>query len=108
MSQLDTIMATAGLPAFRRVFGDAAVYTPPYTAPEEPEPVSTWVMLRKAGQLVGQYGDRLETRQTAQLPTTDVPRPVIGATLTVNSVTYRIDQVQDETQHLITVVLRTT
>jgi len=108
MSQFDTIMATAGLPAFRRVFGDAAVYTPPVIPPAEPAPISTWAMLRKAGQLVGQYGDRLETRQTAQLPTTDVPRPVIGATLTVNSVTYRIDQVQDETQHLITVVLRTT
>ena len=44
MSQFDTIMATAGLPAFRRVFGDAAVYTPPYTPPAEPAPVSTWVI----------------------------------------------------------------
>ncbi len=99
-------MTQAGLPALRRVLGDTAVYTPPYTAPAEPEPVSTWVMLRKGSALVGTYGDRLETRLTAQLPTADVPRPVIGATLTVNSATYRIDQVQDETQHLITVALR--
>ncbi|MFZ4792336.1 MAG: head-tail joining protein [Candidatus Competibacteraceae bacterium] len=106
MSQLDAVMAQAGLPALRRVLGDAAVYTPPYTAPALPAPVSTWAMLRKGSTLVGQYSDRLETRLTAQLPTAEVPHPVIGATLTINSVSYRIDQVQEETAYFITVALR--
>jgi hypothetical protein len=108
MSQLDTIMTQAGLPALRRVFGDTAVYTPPYTPPAEPEPVSTWVILRKAGDLVGQYAPRLETRLTARLPVADVPRPLIGSTLTVNSATYRIDQIPDEDAYFVTVALRET
>jgi hypothetical protein len=106
MSQLDTIMATAGLPALRRVLGDEAVYTPPYTPPAEPAPVNTWAVLRKDSALVGQYGERLEARQTAQLPAAEVPHPVIGSTLTVASVPYRIDQVMDETAYFVTVALR--
>lgn len=106
MSQLDTIMTQAGLPALRRVLGDDAVYTPPYAPPAEPAPVSTWVMLRKGSDLVGQYAPRVETRLTAQLPVADVPRPLIGSTLTINSVTYRIDQIPEETAYFVTVALR--
>lgn len=106
MSLLDTIMTQTGLPALRRVFGDDAVYTPPYTAPAEPEPVTTWAILRKASDLVGQYTPRLEARLIAQLPVADVPRPLIGSTLTVHSITYRIDQVAEETAYFVTVALR--
>ncbi len=106
MSQLDAIMTQTGLPALRRVLGDDAVYTPPYTPPAKPAPVTTWALLRTGADLVGQYTPRLETRLTAQLPVADVPRPMIGATLTVNSATYRIDQVMEETAYLITVALR--
>ena len=106
MSQLDTIMTQTGLPALRRVFGDAAVYTPPYTPPAEPEPVSTWVILRKASDLVGEFGERFESRLTAQLPLTDIPQPMIGSTLTIGATVYRIDQVIEQTAYFSTVALR--
>lgn len=106
MSQLDTIMATAGLPAFRRVFGDAAVYTPPYTAPEEPEPVSTWVMLRHDDRTIGEYGLLNEPATTARLPVADVPAPKIGSALTVGSATYRIARIAERTAYFTQVVLQ--
>lgn len=105
MSLLDTIMAQTGLPALRRVFGDAAVYTPPYTPPAKPAPVNTWAMLQKSSAQVGDFGERFEPRLTAQLPLAEIPQPVIGSTLTVNSTTYRIEQLMEQTDYFITVVL---
>lgn len=106
MSLLDTIMTRTGLPALRQSFGDDATYTPPYTPPAEPAPVSTWAIVRISSVMMGQYGDRLEPRRTAQLPKSDVPRPVIGATLVVNDITYRIDQQVDESDFFVTVAIR--
>lgn len=105
MSQLDTIMATAGLPAFRRVFGDAAVYTPPYTAPAEPAPVSTWAMLRHDDRTIGDYGALNEPATTARLPTADISSPKIGSTLTVGSLTYRIARIVGRGAYFVEVVL---
>jgi len=93
MSRLMDLMTTHGLPALRRELGDDAVYTPPYTAPAEPEPVNTWAIVRAGGVMVGQYGETFEPRQTATLPKSDVALPKIGATLVVSTVTYRIDQI---------------
>lgn len=106
MSLLATIMTNAGLPALRQAFGDDATYTPPYTPPAEPAPVSTWVILRTSAALVGQYGVVLEPRLTAQLPKADVPRPKIGAALVVGSATYRVDQQLEESAFFVTVALR--
>lgn len=106
MSRLDTIMATTGLPTLRQMFGDDATYTPPYTPPAAPAPVSTWAIVRTGSVLMGQYGERLEPRRTAQLPKSDVPRPVIGAALVVNGSTYRIDQQVDESDYFVTVAIR--
>ena len=106
MSLLGTIMAQTGLPALRQAFGEDATYTPPYTPPALPAPVSTWAILRMGSTLVGQYGPLLESRLTAQLPKSDVPRPKIGATLAVGTATYRVDQQLEETDFFITVALR--
>lgn len=106
MSQLDTIMATAGLPAFKRVLGDAAVYTPPYTPPAEPAPVSTWAILRHDDRTIGDYGPLNEPALTAQLPVADVPSPKIGSTLTVGSAVYRIARISNRTAYFIQVVLQ--
>jgi hypothetical protein len=106
MSLLSTIMADTGLPALRRAFGADAVYTPPYVAPAEPAPVSTWAIVRTRSDLMGQYGPLLEPRVTAQLPKSDVPRPKIGAALVVGAATYRIDQQLEETDFFVTVAVR--
>ena len=63
MSLFDTIMATAGLPAIRRVLGDEVTYTPEFG-----DPVSTWAIFSKISEYAGQYEDRLETRDVAKLP----------------------------------------
>lgn len=96
MSRLIDLMTSRGLPALRRELGDDAVYTPPYTAPAEPEPVDTWAIMRASSVMVGQYGESFEPRQTATLPKSDVALPKIGATLVVGTVTYRIDQIIDQ------------
>lgn len=106
MSLLATIMTNAGLPALRQAFGDDATYTPPYTPPALPAPVSTWAIVRTNSELIGQYGERLEARLTAQLPRADVPDPIIGAALVVGTVTYRIDQQLAESDWFVTVALR--
>ena len=76
MSRLDEIMQTIGMPAFRRNLGDAAVYTPAFAPPAEPQPVTTWAILNRSSAPVGEFGERMENRLTAQLPKTDVPDPV--------------------------------
>lgn len=106
MSLLSTLMTQTGLPALRQAFGEDATYTPPYTPPASPAPVSTWAILRMGSAMVGQYGPLLEPRLTAQLPKSDVPRPKIGATLVVGTATYRIDQQVEETDFFVTVALR--
>lgn len=106
MSQFATLMRTVGMPAFRQVLGDEAVYTPPYTPPALPAPVTTWAIVRTRSDLVGQYGERLEPRITAKLPRADVPRPKIGAALAVGATVYRIDQQLEESDWFITVALR--
>ncbi len=88
MSYVDTLIATA-LPApLRANFGDDATYTPPAGGA-----VSTWIMLNQGGDLVSEYGETFEPRQTALLPKSDVALPVIGAALAVGTTTYRIDQI---------------
>ena len=106
MSLLATLMTQVGLPAFQAAFGDPAIYTPPATPPALPVPVTTWAIVSISSVMMGQYGERLEPRRTAQLPKSDVPRPVIGATLAIGEFTYRIDQQLDESDDFITVVLR--
>lgn len=101
MSLLDTIMNNAGMPAFRRVLGDEATYTP-----DLGPPVATWVIFSKTSEYAGQYEDRLETRDVAKLPVEDVPRPVTGGTLTVGSTVYRIGKVTDIGKRFVTVLIK--
>lgn len=101
MSQLDDIMATVGMPAFRRVLGDDATYTP-----VAGDPVMTWVRFRHDSELVGQYGPRPESRLTAQLPVADVPEPQPGDSLTAKGKTYRVDQVISRNDLFVEVAIR--
>lgn len=87
MSQLDQIFQTTGMPIFRRIFGDAAVYKPGFGAAK-----ATWAIVNRSAENVGQFGERLENRVTAQLPAADVPDPQPGDSLTVGTTVYRIDQ----------------
>ena len=91
MSQLDDIMTNVGMPAFRRVLGDDATYTS--------VPVS-------GAELAGQYGPMLEVREARDLPVKDVPDPQPGDSLTVNGVTYRIDQALDRSDLFVRVAIR--
>ncbi len=101
MSQFDDLMATTGMPSFRRVLGDDATYTP-----VAGDPVATWCIFRHDSDLVGQYGERLESRLTAQLPVADVPEPQPGDSLTVGGKTYRIDQVARRDGLFVEVAIR--
>ena len=56
--------------------------------------------------MVGQYGERLEVRTTAQLPKADVPDPQPGDSLTIGATTYRIDQVTTTNNLFVEVVIR--
>lgn len=106
MSRLDTIMQTIGMPAFRRNLGDDAVYTPAFVPPAEPQPVATWAMLNRTSVAVGEFGERLESRLTAQLPKADAPDPQPGDSLTVGGKTYRIDQTVNDDGLLVEVAIR--
>lgn len=101
MSLLDTIMATRGMPALRRVLGDDATYTP-----ASGSPVATWAIIKRGSAFVGQYGEMLENRITAQLPKAAVPDPQPGDSLTVGSKTYRIDQVVNDDGLFVEVAIR--
>ncbi len=101
MSLFDTIMATVGMPAIRRVLGDDATYTP-----VAGDPVATWCIFRHDSDLVGQYGERLESRLTAQLPVADVPEPQPGDSLIAKGKTYRIDQVIGRDAQFVEVAIR--
>jgi len=106
MSRLDTIMQTIGMPALRRNLGDAAVYTPAFAPPAEPQPVTTWAILNRSSAPVGEFGERMENRLTAQLPKTDVPDPQPGDSLTVGGKTYRIDQTVNDDGLFVKVAIR--
>jgi len=56
--------------------------------------------------MVGQYGERLEVRTTAQLPKADVPTPQPGDSLTIGATTCRIDQVTTTNNLFVEVVIR--
>lgn len=99
-------MQNTGMPAFHRVLGDAATYTPSYIPPAEPQPVATWAILNRGADLVGQYGEILERRVTASLPKTDVPDPQPGDSLTVGAATYRIDQFVGDDGFFVEVAIR--
>ena len=91
MSRLDTIMQTVGMPAFERVMGDPAVYQTAGGAP-----VNTWVILGQSAESVGEFGERVEFREIAELPKSDVPQPLSGAVLTVQGKgEYRIGALVD-------------
>lgn len=101
MSRLDDIMATRGMPALRRVLGDDATYTQ-----AGGDPVATWAIINRGSALVGQYGERLENRITAQLPKADAPDPQPGDSLTVGSKNYRIDQFVNDDGLFVEVAIR--
>lgn len=101
MSRLDQIMQTVGMPAFERVMGDAATYTPAGAAP-----VATWAILNRGSVAVGEFGERLEHRLTAQLPKTDAPDPQPGDALTVAGTVYRIDQAVNDDGLFVEVAIR--
>lgn len=85
MSRLTTIMQTIGMPAFERVMGDPAVYETPAG-----ESKNTWAIIGKASSEIGEFGERVEFIDTAELPRADVPQPLSGATLAVGAKTYRV------------------
>lgn len=99
-------MQTVGLPAFKRAMGDAAVYTPAYTPPALPVPINTWAILNRGSVAVGEFGERLEPRLTAQLPKADVPDPQPGDGLSVGTTTYRIDQTVNDDGLFVEVAIR--
>lgn len=101
MSYVDTVIVAALPVPLRANFGDDAIYTPP--APDAP--VNTWIILSTSGAMVGEYGETFEPRQTATLPKSDIASPKIGATLTVDTVIYRIDQIVDHDVLFHTVAL---
>jgi hypothetical protein len=101
MSLLDSIFTNVGMPIFHRIFGDAAIYTHGTAAP-----IATWAIINRSAENVGQFGERLENRITAQLPASGISSPQPGDTLTVGAVTYRIDQMLDNDGLFVTVALR--
>lgn len=102
MSQLADLMARVGMPAFRRVAGDAVTYTP-----AGGDPVTTWAVFQHSSALVGQYAPLLENRLMAKIPVEDVPTPQSGDSLTVTTSgkTYRIDQPTESNAFFTTVTL---
>lgn len=107
MSQFSTLMQGAGMATFRQYFGDAAFYTPPAIAGgNSPEPISTWAILKRDAESIGQYGERIETRVTAKIPTTDVPRPKVGGTVYADRRLYTVDAVIDESANFYKLALR--
>lgn len=104
MSRLDTIMQTIGMPAFERVMGDPAVYQTAGGAP-----VNTWVILGKSTVSVGEFGERVEFREIAELPKSAVPQPLSGAVLTVQGKgEYRIGALVDADDLFCTVSIKRT
>ncbi len=102
MSRLDTIMQTIGMPAFERVMGDPAVYQTAGGAP-----VNTWAILGKSAEAVGEFGERVEFREIAELPKSDVPQPLSGAVLTVQGKgEYRIGALVDAGDLFCTVTVK--
>lgn len=101
MSLLDTIMTNTGMPAFRRVLGDEATYTPAVG-----DPVATWSTFSRGSSMEGESSERHEPRFTAKLPISDVPEPKPGDHLTIKSVVYRIDQVIGSNNLFIEVSIR--
>lgn len=102
MSRIDTIMQTIGMPAFRRALGDPAVYEA-----AGGDSVNTWAILGKSAEAVGEFGERVEFRETAQLPKSDVPQPLSGSILTVQGKgEYRIGALLDANDLFCTVAIK--
>lgn len=101
MSRFNEIMSSAGMPAFRRIFGDEATYTP-----VSGSPITTWAILSKSSEYAGEYDDRLERRITAKLPASDVSAPKPGDTLEIDGVTYRVGQTLSIGMYFVEVLLR--
>jgi hypothetical protein len=89
------------MPAFRRVLGDEVTYTPAGGTP-----VATWAIIAVGSALVGQYGERMEVRTTAQLPKADVPEPQPGDALTVGATAYSIGQTVSDDGLFVVVAIR--
>ncbi len=106
MSRFADLMSNTGLPALRRVFGDNATYTPAYTPPAEPAPVTTWAILTTEAAFVGQYGERVEQRLAAELPKAAVGIPQPGDTLAIGANSYRVDQVITDDGFMVKVAIR--
>lgn len=104
MSRLDNIMQTVGMPAFERVMGDPAVYQTAGGAP-----VNTWAILGKSTEYVGEFSDRKQFVEVAELPLSDVPQPLSGAVLTVpGKGEYRIGALLDADDLFCTVSIKRT
>lgn len=101
MSRFDQIMQTVGMPAFRRALGDAAVYETPAG-----ESKNTWAIINKSTDQLGEFGERIEFRDVAQMPRADVPQPLSGATLAVNGKTYRIGALIDADDYFVTASIK--
>lgn len=101
MSVLDRVFANIGMPIFKRIFGDPAIYVPAFGAQK-----ATWAIINRGADNVGLFGERLENRITAQLPASEIPSPQPGDALIANDVTYRIDQMIDNDGLFVTVALR--
>lgn len=102
MSRLDDIMQTIVMPAFERAMGDPAVYQTAGGAP-----VNTWVILGKSAEAVGEFGERMEFREIAELPKSAVPQPLSGAILTVQGKgVYRIGALLDADDLFCTVAVK--
>lgn len=83
----------------RRLFGWDVVYSGSVDA-------DTWAIFTRATATIGQYGEVVEPRITAQLPLADVPDPQPGDTLETGDLEYIVDQVVGNDGYLVEVVVR--
>jgi hypothetical protein len=102
MSLLDPIAQTLLMPALQRTFGDPATYEA-----AGGDSVATWAILRKFAVPFGEFGERVEFKETAELPKSDVPQPLSGSILTVQDKgEYRIGALMDANELFCTVIIK--
>ena len=59
----------------------------------ESEETSTWVILGKDSEYIGEYDDRIELSDIAKIPVEDVPTPINGAKILVRGVLYSVGKI---------------
>ena len=82
------IMSIIGLPIFEEKFGDSCVYID-----LNGNETSTWVILGKDSEYIGEYDDRIELSDIAKIPVEDVPTPINGAKILVKGVLYSVGKI---------------